>query len=244
MRRGSTLTMAALLLVGCKTGEQPVRGANPGSTPTLYAPPTPSAAEPVDAPRPERGLAEVPTPQSEASEKPKRDLAAELSSAIGVPTDCVRDFTASTPTKIRVTISATVRPTGMIILPSAYGNGLSVADRRCIEERVGNVVLRPIEEPMSQIVSTYVDIDYTPEVILEADPGVPEPKLRNVVEPLPKRPDIPPSGLPIQKPTPVWISGGFDGGVPIEGPAPKKISGPKPIPIDGYEVVENAQEWR
>jgi hypothetical protein len=243
MKRSWVWSTAALLVLGCKTGEEPKRGANPAPPSMVYQAPSPSAREPIDAPKPEPVVG-LPSFESEIEEKEKRDLAAELNSAVGVPTDCVRDFVASSPTKIRVSVSATVRPTGMIITPTAYGSGLSAAARQCIERRVETVVLRPLDQPVSEVVSTTIEIDYTPEVIVEADPGVPEPQLRNVREPLPKRPEVAPSGRAIQEPTSKWISGGFDGGRPIQEPTSRKITGPKPRPIDGYEVDENAQEWR
>jgi hypothetical protein len=94
-------------------------------------------------------------------------------------------------------------------------------------------------------VSTVIEMEYEPPVIVEAEPGVPEPRLRNVREPLPKRPEVAPSGKPISGyPTEKWISGGFDGGRPIQEPTSRKIKGPKPKPIDGYDVDENAQDWR
>ena len=97
-------------------------------------------------------------------------------------------------------------------------------------------------ETESKTASTVIEINYEPAVIIESDPGVPEPKLKNVVEPLPKRPEVAPSGKPIQAPT----SKPIEGGTPKDPTGPKgvPIKGPKPRPIDGYEVDENAQEWR
>jgi hypothetical protein len=160
-----------------------------------------------------------------------------------MPIDCVRDFVADRPTKIRASVSATVRPTGMIITPTVYGSGLSAAARACLEQRVALVVLRPLDKTVSETVATVIEIDYEPPVIVESAPSTPEPVLRNVREPLPKRPEVAPSGRPIQEPTSKWISGGFDGGRPIQEPSSKKIAGPKPRPIDGYDVDENAQDW-
>jgi hypothetical protein len=132
----------------------------------------------------------------------------------------------------------------MIIEPSAYGSGVSAAALDCVRQRVGTVVLKPLDDTVSSTVSAVIEIQYEPPVIVESDPGVPEPKLRNVVQPLPKRPEVAPSGTPIQRPTSKPIEGGAKTERPIEGPEPKKISGPKPRAIDGYEVDENAQEWR
>ena len=141
-------------------------------------------------------------------------------------------------------MAATVRPTGMIISPSVYGTGLSNAARACIAKRAETVVLPALDEPVSKPVSTIIDFDYAPEVVVEAEPGVPEPNLRNVREPLPKRPEVQPSGKPVAGwPTDKWVSGGFDGGRPIQEPTSRKIRGPKPRPIDGYEVDESSQDW-
>jgi hypothetical protein len=243
MKRASALFVATLLLLGCESREESARGARKGIEPVQYASAERPPREPAEALRPEEFERELPEVEQPAEEKPERDLSAELNAAIGVPIDCVTDFTGPTPTKIRVSVNATVRPTGMVILPSAYGSGLSAAARQCIERRVATVVLPALEEPSSQRVATIVEIDYEPAVVVESEPGVPEPQLRNVKQPLPKRPEVAPSGKPIQEPTSKWISGGFDGGRPIQEPKSKKIKGPKPRPIDGYEVDENAQEW-
>lgn len=244
MTRAFVWCAAALFVLGCESGEEPPRGARRGLESVQYEPVDKPPREPVEAPRPEPFDRDLPDLPQVAEEKAERDLSAELNAAIGVPIDCVSDFTAPRATKIRVSVNATVRPTGMVIMPSAYGSGLSAAARQCIETRVGTVVLPPLDEPHSQPVATVVEIDYEPPVVVESDPGVPEPRLKNVKEPLPKRPEVAPSGTPIQEPTSKWISGGFDGGRPIQEPKSKKIKGPKPRPIDGYDVDENAQEWR
>lgn len=243
MMRASVWCAVAMLVLGCESGEEPLRGAKSGLEPILPPSAKETPRQPVDAPRPEAFAPDVEEPQDEATEEEERDLAAELKAAIGTPTECLTDFSVSSPTKLRISVSATVRPTGMVITPSAYATGISTRARQCIERRVGTVVLPALEEPVSQAVSTIVEVDYQPPVIVEADPGVPEPRLKNVREPLPKRPEVAPSGRAIQEPTSTWITGGFDGGRPIEGGKAKKIKGPKPRPIDGYDVDENAQEW-
>lgn len=232
-----------MLLLGCESGEQPVRGAKKGLEPIFPATATETPPPPVDAPRPEAFAPDVEDVPEEVTEEKERDLAAELKSAIGTPTDCLTDFSVARPTKLRISVTATVRPTGMVITPSAYATGISTRARQCIERRAGTVVLPALEEPVSQTVSTIIEVDYEPPVIVEADPGVPEPRLKNVREPLPKRPEVAPSGRPIQRPTSTLITGGFDGGRPPEGGKAKQIKGPKPRPIDGYDVDENAQEW-
>lgn len=242
MIRASACCVATLLLFGCKSGEEPVRGANPGVEPARYAPQPKASREPAEAPRPEEFR--EPVDLTEAEDEPERDLAAELKAAVGTPLECVRDYTAVEPTTIRISVTATVRPTGVVIEPGAYGAGLSARARDCIERHLERVALPSLEKPVSETVSTIIEIDYDPPVIVESDPGTPEPRLTNVREPLPKRPDIPPSGRPIQQPTSRWISGGFDGGRPIQEPRSRKVRGPKPRPIDGYDVDENAKEWR
>mgnify|MGYP001814368114 CR=1 FL=1 len=178
----------------------------------------------------------------------ERDLGAELKAAVGLPIDCVADFTSSSATTIRISVSAIVRPTGMCIEPRAYGSGLSSAALRCVERRIGTVVLRPLEDSIqSNAASAVIEIDYEPPVIVEGDPDTPEPELKNVVRPLPKRQPIRligqgGPGKPIDDSFRGWLEGG-DVKHP-DGPNAKKVVGPKPRPIDGYEVDENAQEWR
>lgn len=244
MTRAWTTCIAALLVLGCQSGEEPARGAQRGVDPPMVYQlrPEPSHVR-VDTPDPP--LRELPTIEEETLEdESERDLAEELKAAIGVPVDCVRDYAAASPTTIRISINAIVRPTGMIIEPSVYGAGLSMAAVNCIKTRVGTIKLNPLDDTVSQTVSTVIEVNYEPEVIVKSDPGVPEPQLRNVKEPLPKRPEVAPSGRPIMEPTSKWISGGEKTERPIQEPTSKKIKGPKPRPIDGYEVDENAQEWR
>lgn len=244
MMRALTCLAVALVALGCESGEEPVRGAQRGLEPVQYPLPAEKPKrEPVEAPRPERTV-DLPELGQDDDEKPERDLDAELKAALGVPSMCLRDYSAAQATKVRISVAATVRPSGMVISPSVYGAGLSNAARECIARRAETVLLPALDQPVSQAVSTIIEFDYTPEVVVEADPGVPEPRLRNVREPLPKRPEVQASGKPVQGwPTEKWISGGFDGGRPIQEPTSRKIRGPKPRPIDGYDVDESAQEW-
>lgn len=235
---------SAALLLGCTSGGEPVRGARVGFEQTPVQP-QPAAPEEPAWPR-EHETPDPPAPlpiQVEAAEEePERDLGAELKAALGTPSDCVSDFVASKAMTIRINVSGVVRPTGMIIEPAAYGSGLSSTALNCVRQRVGTVVLKPLDETVSSTASTVVEIKYEPPVIVESSPGVPEPKLKNVKQPLPKRPDIPPSGKPIQGGTDVPIHGGTASDP--NGPQGVPIKGPKPRAIDGYEVDENAQEWR
>lgn len=174
---------------------------------------------------------------------PSRDLPTELKAALGSPVDCVQDYRPNTPTTVRVSISATVRPSGLVIEPSANGRGLSYNDRKCIEERVGSVVLAPLATQESQPLSTFMELDLGvgSPTVEEDDVGGPAPRLEDVVEPLPKKKTIPPSGVPIQKAPSDKIEG--PKGVPIEGPEGVPVEGPKPTPIEGYEVEEDAEQW-
>ena len=172
-----------------------------------------------------------------------RDLAAELRAAVGSPADCLQDYQSSSPTTIRINISGVVRPTGMIIEEEASGRGLSANEQRCVRQRVGDVMLAPLPGDASEPVSTYVDYQYQPPTIYikEFDVGGPAPELKDVVEPLPKKAPIAPSGVPIDGPAADPIEG--PKGVPIEGSQGVPIEGPKPEAIDGYQVDQDAERW-
>lgn len=227
-----------LVVFGCKSREEPAAPSNvvealPPDTVEVEARPhaTDTAADPEEAVAAE--AAAEPTEAVEAAPvEPARDLAAELRAAVGSPADCVRDYRPSSATLIRINISAVVRPTGMIIEPTATGRGLSMNDRRCIEQRVGGVTLPPLSGEASEPVSTYVEIQYEPPAVEEDDVGTPPPPREGVVQPLPKKKPIAPSGVPIEGPAADPIEG--PSGVPIEGPKGVPIEGPKPQPIDGY----------
>jgi len=239
---------AVLLVLGCKS-----RGA-PEEPSIVQEAPTP---EPADIPPPDTGeaatkrdskgttldLGEVDVLESEEAivtepaklakpAEPARDLAAELSAAVGSPAECMRDYKPASAKTIRVGISAIVRPTGMVIEPSASGGGLSANDLRCVEQRVGDVILSPLGGTASERVSSFVTIEYEPPEVEEYDVGAPTPKLDNVVQPLPKKEPIAPSGKPIEGPAADPIDG--PSGIPIAGPQGVPIEGPKPKPIDGY----------
>ena len=223
-----------LVVLGCKSREEP---AEPANVVEVLPPDTTEVAAQPSATDTVADVEEVAAVEpAEAAEvepmEPARDLAAELRAAVGSPRDCLRDYRPSSAVTIRVNISAVVRPTGMIIEPSATGRGLSMNDRRCIEQRVGDVTLSPLRGQASEPVSTYVDILYQPGEVEEDDVGGPPPELENVVQPLPKKTPIAPSGVPIDGPPADPIEG--PSGVPIEGPKGVPIEGPKPQPIDGY----------
>ncbi len=184
-----------------------------------------AVAEPADA------VVEEAVQTSKPAE-PARDLAAELSAAVGSPAECMRDYKPASAKTIRVGVSAIVRPTGMVIEPSASGGGLSANDLRCVEQRVGDVILSPLGGAASERVSSFVTIEYEPPEVEEYYVGAPTPKLDNVVQPLPKKEPIAPSGKPIEGPAADPIDG--PSGIPIAGPQGVPIEGPKPKPIDGY----------
>lgn len=251
------VSCAMILLVwGCKGREEPVEPSNvvealPPDT-VEGAAQAATAGEATAGEAAGSGAADLeaaataaPSEQAQAEPaKPARDLAAELRAAVGSPADCLQDYRPNTPMTIRINISAIVRPTGMIIEPSANGRGLSVNDRRCVEQRVGAVTLAQLGGEASEPVSTYVDIHYQlpePPAIEEYDVGGPPPKLKDVVEPLPKKAPIAPSGVPIEGPAANPIEG--PSGVPIEGPKGIPVEGPKPEPIEGYQVDEDAERW-
>lgn len=260
MIRAWTTCIAALLVLGCQSEEEPGQDVHRGLDPPAVdqpplelsdvrvdtaEPPTrePLAIgvetieqEPESEPESELAFESEPEPEPEL----ERDLEAELKAAVGTLRDCVQDFVAASPTTIRISIRATVRPTGRIILPSVHGSGLSEAARKCVERRVGLVVLHPLNDSMSQTVSTIVEVEHQPPVIVEHDPGVPEPRLRNVRKPLPPRPEATSSGRPPLPPRPEAAPSGR----PIQEPTSRKVKGPKPRPIDGHDVDEHAKDWR
>ncbi|MDH3202331.1 MAG: hypothetical protein OEM15_15675 [Myxococcales bacterium] len=228
-----------LSLLGCKGREEPAQPSNPvealppDSTEGAVRPVTPEqAAEPEPAAAVEAEPAEQAAATEPARTSAPRDLGEELRTAVGSPADCLQDYRPSSPTTIRINISAVVRSTGMIIEPSATGRGLSANDRRCVEQRIGDVTLAPLGGEASEPVTTYLDIQYQPPEVEEYDVEWPSPKLKDVVEPLPKKKPIAPSGVPIEGPAADPIEG--PRGVPIEGSRGVPIEGPKPKPIEGY----------
>ncbi len=175
---------------------------------------------------------------------PVRDLGAELRAALGSPVDCLNDYRPSPGTVVRVSVSAIVRQSGVVIEPSANGAGLSANDRRCIEQRAGDVVLAPFEAETSRPVSTYVDLVVGGGPVEETDVGLPDPKLKDVrgieggiVD------TITPSGIPVEK-LPADAPVGPRGD-PVEGPKGVPITGPSPKPIEGYQLdeKEGAERW-
>ncbi|HSN84030.1 MAG TPA: hypothetical protein VLS88_15730 [Polyangiales bacterium] len=263
MTRTPAYFVAALLALGCQRGagpdseedltdpshDQSAEGLEEGATTAPSQGSTPSTTEPS------LGVAPAPAVTGQSAEQDRdlgvggaddetapRDLSAELNQAVGVPDDCVQDLTRVTPTTLRVTVTALVRPSGVVIQPSVSGAGISQEARQCIARRVGNVVLRPLPDDVSQRVSTVIEIEYVPPSVRGAKAGAPDPELRNVREPLPKRPEVAPSGRPIQEPTSRPIQDPTSR--PIQDPKSRKVRGPQPRPIDGWETDESSKEWR
>lgn len=252
MRAVVVLVAFVVLACGCEDRPEQLEDSTPAEAAPLpvdqvpVEPEEPAAPQdPIGDPEATQALAEDPAATDEPGAefaKPPRDLAAELQAAVGSPLDCLQDYQPGAATVIRVGISAIVRPSGLIIEPSASGRGLSVNDRRCIEKRVGDVVLAALETQTSQPVSTFVDLNYQPPAVEHDDVGVPTPKLKNVVESLPKKEPIPPSGTPIDKaPSQPIDKAPSD---PIEGSKGVPITGPRPRPIDGYEEIKpDSERW-
>lgn len=201
--------------------------------------PPPAASEPAQPYAEEGPNEEEP---GHAPTAAPRDLAAELEAAVGNLNDCIVDVERAGPTQIQVTIGALVRPSGVIIQPTASGTGLSQNARQCIVRRVDAVTLRALDSDVSQRVSTVIAVEYVPPWSPKSASPLPEPTLRNVREPLPKRPEVAPSGRPIQEPTSRPIQD--DKSRPIQDTSSRKVRGPKPRPIDGWEVDESSKEWR
>lgn len=160
---------------------------------------------------------------------PPRDLASEVREALGSPSDCIEDYRPASAKTIRVSITAVVRPTGMIIEPNASAAGLSMNDVRCIEERIGAIMLAPLAGQTSEHIATSVEIDYEPPAVEAYRVASPPPESGTVVHSLPKKEPIAPSGIPIDGPEADPIEG--PDGVPIDGPDAVEISGPKGVPI-------------
>jgi len=175
---------------------------------------------------------------------PARDLGAELQAALGSPVDCLNDYRPSPGTVVRVSISAIVRQSGLVIEPSASGAGLSANDRRCIEQRVGDIVLAPFDAEASRPVSTSVDLVVGAGPVKEADVGLPNPKLKDVRDiEGGSFETIDESGIPIEK-LPADAPVGPRGD-PIKGSEGVPIAGPKPVEIEGYPLdeKEGAERW-
>jgi len=249
--------IAVVLALGCRSAEEPSAPEDRASDPSLQEElqvnaPSESAEAPATKPDELVPFVEVEEELVEVDDEPEedltkedapRDLAAELRTAVGTLSDCVRDFQAPTGRRtIQVTVSATVRPSGVIILPEAFGTGLSNDARMCIIRRVGAVTLLPLGGDVSQRVSTIIEIEALQTGVATPKPVMAEPQLRNVRGPLPPRPDIDPTGTPIQDRAGRPIQD--PASVPIQDHPSRKVRGPKPRAIDGHEVDENAKDWR
>lgn len=234
-------TIAALILcAGCR-GEAPPPAESPPS-PQRDETPEPTPVKPVETevvevtstaepravpaePLDEGREAEVPPPVA-----PARDLAAELRRAVGTPVECVRDYRPSTTTRVPVSVQAVVRPSGLVIEPNVRGPGLSRNDAQCLEQRVGDVVLEPLPGGTSETVATSFTLVLEAPEVESYEVAPPPPPPDDVVQALPKKKPIAPSGVPIEGPEADPIEG--PDGVPIQGPQGVPIQGPAPVPIE------------
>ena len=271
MRAALAYIASAALMIGCQdqggaaTSDLPLTeeaieeaSAEPAEPPpsneAMDLPPSSAATEsPVDAVvdgadtenlLPMERSDEAPVAELQDTATAPRDLAAELRGAVGKPNDCLQDFERASPTTIQVTLSALVRSSGALTQVTAAAHGLSPQARQCIARQAEAVTLQPLAAESSQRISTVIEIEYVPPSATArgVQAGAPDPQLRNVREPLPKRPEVAPSGRPIQDPTSRPIQD--PKARPIQEPSSRKVRGPQPRPIDGWDVDENAKEWR
>lgn len=258
---------ASLLMLGCRTEEaaEALETAATEQQEIQPSEPEPSAGtkerptSAVERPGESSATTTVPSAAKDDVESPEelptgepvgngaaalvRDLAAELNAAVGVPSECLADLTRATPTTIRVSVSALVRPSGALIQPTASSAGLSRQAEQCVARRVDAVALKPLDGDSSERVSTVIEIPYVPpREVVGTKVGPQDPELRNVREPLPQRREAAPSGRPIQEPTSRPIQ--EPSSRPIQEPSSRKPRGPKPRPIDGWDVDESAKDWR
>jgi len=250
--------LSLVLVLACQDGPEPAPAAvELGSTPTsarASAGGTAGDASPtrVDG-APELGAAGAPGELTIVHDDPTlpgpaRNLSVELRDAIQKPEACLQDYRPSAAMTIHVEISAVVRPSGMVIEPDASAPGLSANDQRCFEKMVSDVVLSPLSTQVSEPVSTSIDIAWPGQgyAVDEYDVGGPKPDLEDVERPLPKKPTIPKSGIPIKE-SPDYVPGKAieypHGGVPPTGPKGVPVEGPRPVPIEGYQVEEDAERW-
>ena len=244
MIRAWATCFAAILVLGCQSGEEPVRGVQTDFEPPPFQPPPPGPPkQPIEAPTPKPPPPQIVRVEASGEEQAAR-LGRRAQGGAGHPKRLRSRFRSRQPdddsNQRRRDCSANRNDHRTHRLRQPL---IGRCSRLCIRQRVGMVVLKPLDDTVSSKVATVIEIKYEPPVIVESDPGVPEPQLRNVKEPLPKRPDIPPSGKPIQGGTDRPIKGG-DAKDPT-GPQGVPVTGPKPRAIDGYEVDEShAQQWR
>jgi hypothetical protein len=252
MMRALVFATLLFLVLGCKDREEVNADPTADESPAAAADDQPGEPEDDDFDRDEEADAR---PVGEDAEKtntasventaaPARDLGAELQAALGSPVDCLNDYRPSPGTVVRVSIRAIVRQSGLVIEPSASGAGLSANDRRCIEQRVGDVVLAPFDAEASRPVSTSLDLVVGAGPVKEADVGLPNPKLEDVREiEGGSFETIKPSGIPVEK-LPADAPVGPRGD-PVEGPKGVPIAGPKPVEIEGYPLdeKEGAERW-
>lgn len=189
---------------------------------------------------PEESSAE---PNDQTEIMPTRDLAQELTVAVGNVQECIRED-AFARSDFEVSATALVLPSGTVTQPAVRGRGLSQAERHCIGARVRAAELQPLDDSTSQRITTSIRVDLTaPEPTVSGyRVGPDDPVLRNVRDPLPKRPEVAPSGRPIQEPTSRPVQEPTSR--PIQEPNSRRVRGPQPRPIDRWDVDQSSKDWR
>lgn len=132
------------------------------------------------------------------------------------------------------TAEATSKPAALDTTPNLGEVAVAEPADAVVEEPVQTAKLAEPARDLaaSERASTFVSIEYEPPEVEEYEVGAPTPKFENVVQPLPRKEPIAPSGKPIEGPAADPIDG--PSGVSIEGPEGVPIEGPKPKPIEGY----------
>jgi hypothetical protein len=171
MRIAPALTLLAALAHGCGWGEadrtentrgRGVRSEKPvGPAPGASAKPSTSGPLFPKAPKlggsnPVAAAQEAQPNAAEPEAEKKRDLSAELLSAVGTPTACLHARTgADAPSSIRVDVEAYLIETGMVTRAYARSSALDPEEIECVRKRVASLRLRaPIEEAPRSVSAT------------------------------------------------------------------------------------------
>jgi len=114
----------------------PVAAPSPTSTtPTAISPsaaPAQAAAAPVAAPK-----------DAKKEEEKPRDYSAELLTALGTPTDCLKPRSAAdAPSEISISLEAHLVDIGMVTRAYAQSSQLDKDELACVQERLGGLRFR------------------------------------------------------------------------------------------------------